>query len=193
MNYSRTPKIFPNLNPAAAIPIDRNQVFQLHSFAGNYRMSRGKEHGQYVPNSRFVFVTTSSGALLMHQSFRHPALAEGKPVLYAGEANFNNGRLDWWSNGSGNYRPDIGHAEQAGLPMKQFYSYDAILKGAHKQPRIHGGALPGNPETNATQAFRAKPAHSNFAASAQAKYSAVLEHSLTSDAKVRTVLMTPRW
>jgi len=193
MDRSRTPKIFPNLNPAAAIPVDRNLIFHLHSFAGNYRMSRGKEHGQYVPNSRFVFVTTSGGAVLLHQSFRHPALAEGKPVLYAGEANFNNGKLEWWSNGSGNYRPDIGHAEQAGLPMEQFYSHDAILKGAHTQPRIHRGALPGSTTTSGTQAVQAKPACASFAAGAQANCSAALSHSATSAAKVRTDLLNPRW
>jgi len=168
-------------------------IFHLHSFAGNYRMSRGKEHGQYVPNSRFVFVTTSGGAVLLHQSFRHPALAEGKPVLYAGEANFNNGKLEWWSNGSGNYRPDIGHAEQAGLPMEQFYSFDAILKGAHTQPRIHGGALPDSSTTSGTQAVQAKLATSSFAAAAQANNSAMFSHSAISNAKVRTTLLTPRW
>jgi hypothetical protein len=129
------PKLYPNLNPAAAIPVDREQIFSLRSFADNYRMSRGKEHGHYVPNSRFVFVTMMSGETLMHQSYRHPAISAGKPVLYAGEAYFNNGRLQWWSNGSGNYRPDPDHAAQSGLPMKQFYPYEQILKGTHSQPR----------------------------------------------------------
>ena len=128
-------KIYPNLNPAAAIPVDREQVFRLRNFADVYRMNRGKEHGQYVPNSRFVFVTTMSGETLMHQRYRHPALSEGKPVLYAGEANFNNGKLAWWSNGSGNYRPDADHAAQSGLPMDQFYPYEAILKGAHTREK----------------------------------------------------------
>jgi len=131
MNYQGIPKIFPNLNPAAAIPVDRDQIFRLKSFAGNYRMERGREHGQYVPNSRYVFVTLTSGELLLHPRFRHPSLSEGRPVLYAGEANFNNGKLRWWSNGSGNYRPDAAHAMQSGLPMESFYTYDDILKGLH--------------------------------------------------------------
>jgi hypothetical protein len=59
-------------------------------------------------------------------------LAAGKPVLYAGEVHFDNGRLDWWSNGSGNYRPDPEHAEQAELPMERFYTYQDVLKGRHK-------------------------------------------------------------
>jgi hypothetical protein len=134
-NYG-IPKIYPNLNPAAAIPIDRDQIFRLRSFAENYRMSRGREHGQYVPNSRYVFVSMMNGEMLIHPRYRHPALAEGKPVLYAGEASFNNGRLEWWSNGSGNYRPDAGHASQASLPMERFYTYDDILKGVHKREQV---------------------------------------------------------
>jgi hypothetical protein len=138
MDHLRQPKIYPNLNPSAAIPVDREQIFNLRNFANSYRMNRGKEHGHYVPNSRFIFVTTMSGQTLMHQRYRHPALSEGKPVLYAGEAYFNNGRLEWWSNGSGNYRPDSDHAAQAGLPMDQFYPHDEILKGAHTRVGTHG-------------------------------------------------------
>jgi hypothetical protein len=130
------PRIYPNLNPSAAVPVDRNQIFKLRSFADIYRMSRGKEHGQYVPNARFTFVKLTSGETLMHQRFRHPVLAEGHPVLYAGEAYFDNGRLRWWSNGSGNYRPDPDHAAQAGLPVDQFYTHDAILKGEHTRSPI---------------------------------------------------------
>jgi hypothetical protein len=125
------PKIYPNLNPSAAIPVDREQIFSLRHFADNYRLSRGREHGHYVPNSRFIFVTMTGGETLLHQRYRHPAISQGKPVLYAGEAFFNNGKLEWWSNGSGNYRPDADHAAQAGLPMDQFYPYDEVLKGAH--------------------------------------------------------------
>jgi len=135
MSYRGIPKMYPNLNPAAAIPVDREQVFRLHHFADNYRLMRGKERGQYVPNARYVFVTMLSGEMLFHPSFRHPALAEGKVVLYAGEASFNNGKLDWWSNGSGNYRPDAAHAVQAGLPMERFFTFDEILKGIHARER----------------------------------------------------------
>jgi hypothetical protein len=97
-------------------------------------MKRGSDHGALVPNSKFIFVRTMEGEVVMHQRYRHPVLAQGKPVLYAGEAYFNNGKLDWWSNGSGNYRPDVDHAEQAHLPMEKFFSYEQVLKGTHKQP-----------------------------------------------------------
>jgi hypothetical protein len=137
MSLFGQPKIYPNLNPSAAVPVDREQIFSLRNFADTYRMSRGREHGHYVPNSRFIFVTMTGGETLLHQRYRHPALSEGKPVLYAGEAFFNNGKLAWWSNGSGNYRPDADHAAQAGLPMDHFYPYDEILKGTHTRPRIN--------------------------------------------------------
>lgn len=131
---SRQPKLYPNLNPAAAIPVDRDQIFHLNSFFDQFRLQRSGQHGQYVPNSRYIFVRMATGETLMHPTYRHPALAEGRAVHYAGEAFFDNGRLKWWSNGSGNYRPDPDHAEQAGLPMDQFYTYDEIMKGVHQSP-----------------------------------------------------------
>ena len=125
------PRIYPNLNPAAAIPVDRSQIFRLESFFDQYRLHRTNHHGHSVPNSRYVFVRLTGGDTLLHPVYRHPALAEGRPVQYAGEAQFDNGRLLWWSNGSGNYRPDADHAEQADLPMDRFYSYEQVLKGLH--------------------------------------------------------------
>jgi hypothetical protein len=150
------PKIYPNLNPAAAMPVEREQIFYLDSFFDQFRLHRTKQHGHFVPNSKYIFVRMSGGETLLHPTYRHPAIAEGRPVLYAGEAYFDNGRLQWWSNGSGNYRPDAEHAEQAGLPMDQFYPYEEILKGAHsrlqrgdkdesqstvQRTRVHGRAL----------------------------------------------------
>jgi hypothetical protein len=126
------PRIYPNLNPAAALPVDRDQIFRLESFFEQFRLQRPKQHGHYVPNSKYIFVRLTSGETLLHPTFRHPALAQGHPVHYAGEAYFDNGRLTWWSNGSGNYRPDPDHAEQAGLPMDRFFTYDEIQKGRHQ-------------------------------------------------------------
>jgi hypothetical protein len=65
------PKIYPNLNPSAAVQVNRDQIFSLRSFADNYRMSRGKEHGHYVPNARFVFVTMTNGELPLLLQFQH--------------------------------------------------------------------------------------------------------------------------
>ena len=135
---SGLPKFYPNLNPAAAaLKADPGEFMRLEgSFdSSNYRMRRGGDHGLLVPNSKYIFVRTMDGETVMHQRYRHPVLAQGKPVLYAGEAYFNNGKLDWWSNGSGNYRPDSDHAEQASLPMERFFTYEQVLKGANKQER----------------------------------------------------------
>jgi hypothetical protein len=130
---SGQPKIYPNLNAAAAIPVDSGEIFSLRSFFDNYRITRGRQHGLLVANSKYIFCRMMSGELLMHPTYRHPAIASGKPVLYAGEAYFDNGKLEWWSNGSGNYRPDAEHAGQAELPMDRFYTYQDILKGRHKE------------------------------------------------------------
>ena len=127
------PKFYPNLNASAAVPVDRSEIFKLHTFFDSYRLKREKTHGQLVANSKYVFVRTLNGELLLHPTLRHPVLANGKPVLYAGEMFFENGRLEWWSNGSGNYRPDAAHAAQAELPMRSFYTYDEVLKGRHKE------------------------------------------------------------
>jgi hypothetical protein len=127
------PKIYPNLNASAAIPVDRDEIFRLHSFFDNYRIMHGRQHGQLVPNSKYIFCRMTTGETLLHPRYRHPAIAAGKPVLYAGEAYFDNGKLAWWSNGSGNYRPDAEHAAQAELPMDRFYTYQDVLRGRHKE------------------------------------------------------------
>lgn len=135
---SGQPKFYPNLNPAAAaLKADPGEFLRLESsFDDNYyRIRRGGDHGLLVPNTKYIFVRTMDGDVVMHQRYRHPVLAQGKPVLYAGEAYFNNGKLDWWSNGSGNYRPDSDHAEQARLPMERFFTYEQVLKGANREAR----------------------------------------------------------
>jgi len=133
---SGQPKFYPNLNPAAAaLEVDPAEFMHLQSTFDQsyYHIRRGSDHGLLVPNTKYIFVRTMEGEVLMHQRYRHPVLAQGKPVMYAGEAYFNNGKLDWWSNGSGNYRPDADHAEQAQLPMERFYTYEDVLKGKNKQ------------------------------------------------------------
>jgi hypothetical protein len=134
------PKFYPNLNASAATPVDRSEIYRLHSFAESFRLVRGSQHGQLVANSKYIFCRMLTGEMLVHPTYRHPVIAGGKPVLYAGEMFFNNGTLDWWSNGSGNYRPDPEHADQAGLPMGHFYTYQDVLKGRHKARGKGSGA-----------------------------------------------------
>jgi hypothetical protein len=125
------PKHYPNLNPSAAVPVDPEEIFHVNSFFELYRLRRGRN--VFVPNMKYIFVRKTDGDLVAHPRFRHPTLAQGQPVLYAGEMYFDNGKLEWWSNGSGNYRPDAGYADQADLPMEQFFTFEDILKGRHKR------------------------------------------------------------
>ena len=128
-------KIYPNLHPGAVEPVNEGSIFHLKSFAGQYRLQRSQSHNVNVPNQQYNFVRTREGQMLLHNRYRHPSIAEGKQVLYAGEIFFNNGQLEWWSNGSGHYQPNADDAEQANLPMNQFFSYQQIIKGEHKRKR----------------------------------------------------------
>jgi hypothetical protein len=128
-------KLYPNLHPGAVESIEPGNVYKLSSFSDQYRLRKTQSHGVYVPNQLYNFVRTSEGEMLLHNRYRHPSIAEGRQVLYAGEAYFNNGKLEWWSNGSGHYQPDSEDAQQAALPMDYFYSYQQVIKGEHKRKR----------------------------------------------------------
>ena len=127
-------RLYPNLNPSAVINVNRDEIATLHDFFGQYRVTRPDVRGQMPPNAKFVFVTDGSGEIRMHPRYRHPVLAAGKAVRYAGEAEFRHGQLAWWSNASGNYRPQARDAEQAGLPMESFLTHEQVRAGVHPGP-----------------------------------------------------------
>jgi hypothetical protein len=130
------PRLYPNLNPrAAAVKARREEIVTLSPFFEDYRITRPDFRGQMLPNTRYVFVTDQQGAIRMHPRYRHPVIADGKPVRYAGEADFQHGELRWWSNASGNYKPDRRHAEQAGLPLDRFFTHEEVRSGAHRRGR----------------------------------------------------------
>jgi hypothetical protein len=131
-------KYFPNLHPGATEPVNPTNLFRLNSFADQYRLHRVNSHAVNVPNQQYNFVRTREGEMLLHNRYRHPSIAEGKQVLYAGEIFFNNGKLQWWSNGSGHYQPAADDAGQANLPMENFYSYQQIIKGEHTRKKGKG-------------------------------------------------------
>lgn len=128
-------KYYPNLHPGAIEPVNPSNIFRLNSFADQYRLHQVNSHGVNVPNQQYNFVRTREGEMLLHNRYRHPSIAEGKQVLYAGEISFNNGKLSWWSNGSGHYQPSADDAQQANLPMDHFYSYQQIIKGEHTRKK----------------------------------------------------------
>jgi hypothetical protein len=129
-------KYYPNLHPGAIEPVNQSNIFRLNSFADQYRLHQVNSHGVNVPNQQYNFVRTREGEMLLHNRYRHPSIAEGKQVLYAGEISFNNGKLAWWSNGSGHYQPSADDAQQANLPMEYFYSYQQIIKGEHTRKKV---------------------------------------------------------
>lgn len=128
-------KFYPNLHPGAIEPVNQGNIFRLNNFANQYRLHKVNSHSVNVPNQQYNFVRTREGDMLLHPRYRHPSIAEGKQVLYAGEIYFNNGQLEWWSNGSGHYQPYPEDAVQANLPMDQFYSYQQVIKGEHKRKK----------------------------------------------------------
>ncbi len=132
-------KYYPNLHPGAIEPVNPSNIFRLNSFADQYRLHQVNSHGVNVPNQQYNFVRTREGEMLLHNRYRHPSIAEGKQVLYAGEISFNNGKLSWWSNGSGHYQPNADDAQQANLPMDYFYSYQQIIKGEHTRKKSKKG------------------------------------------------------
>jgi len=61
----------------------------------------------------------------------HPHLAAEAAVAYAGEVQFEDeGKIKRWSNMSGTYKCAAAGAEQAGLPMENFYA-------VHPPPGTH--------------------------------------------------------
>jgi hypothetical protein len=125
-------RLYPNLNPAANVKVNRDEIATLQPFFGEYRATRPRSHGLTLPNSKFVFVTSMDGSIRMHPRYRHPVLADGQAVRYAGEAQFRHGKLEWWSNASGNYKPDPHHAMQAGLPLENFYTHEQVRSGVQQ-------------------------------------------------------------
>jgi len=129
-------RLYPNRNPAANIKVNRDEIGTLQTFFGQYRVMTPHGHGQKLPNEKYVFITSAGGEIRMHPRYRHPVLANGQAVRYAGEAQFRHGQLEWWSNASGNYRPDAQHAAQAGLPMDSFFTHEQVRSGVQQLKTI---------------------------------------------------------
>ena len=105
---------------------------------GDYLLQQGSTTRYIVPNMKYSFVTMPEGTVYLHNRFRHPPLADGKAVIYAGEACFHNGQLQSWSNASGHYRPDD-DAKQAGFPRRSSIPTRTSSRASDK---IYGGSGP---------------------------------------------------
>src|ERR1700689_657078 len=77
---------------------------------GSFRL-RSLDRGTLAPPSgvfnfaRVQGVTRNDAHIYASSQLPHASLAQGKPVIYAGTAKFDAGKLEWWSNYSGTYQP----------------------------------------------------------------------------------------
>ena len=83
------------------------------------------------PSGTFNFVrihgeTPRSQPLLVSSKLAHAQLAGGRPVIYAGTAQFERGEMAWWSNYSGSYQPIAAFRGQAGLPEDKFVPWQKL-------------------------------------------------------------------
>ena len=54
MTFPAAPRLYPNLNPSAAIKVNRDEIGTLQPFFDQYRLTRPDLRGQMLPNAKFV-------------------------------------------------------------------------------------------------------------------------------------------
>jgi len=114
------PILFYNLGPP---PYNTGTIYQLVATPNGWKLLN--RSGQlFTPRGLYQFAR-HGGRLRVSKHGEHTHITGGGPVEYAGEVRFSynrrsRGRLLWWSNGSGHYKPPAEHAAQAGLPMASF-------------------------------------------------------------------------
>ena len=107
---------------------------------GSFRL-RSLDRGTMAPPSgvfNFVRVhgqTRNDAHLYASSQLPHAALAQGKPVIYAGTAKLDSGRLEWWSNYSGTYQPIAEFRGQAKLPVEKFMPWQKLQMGGASMQR----------------------------------------------------------
>ena len=86
------------------------------------------------PSGQYNFVrvqglTRNQTTTVLSSRAPHAALAGGRPVLYAGTAAIDAGKLQWWSNYSGTYQPLAEFNRQAALPPDKFVPWQKLQMG----------------------------------------------------------------
>jgi hypothetical protein len=111
---------------------------------GTFRV-RDPERGTLAqPNGVYNFVRVrgarrDDASLYVSPRMPHAHLAAGRPVLYAGTARLESGKLDWWSNFSGTYQPIAEFRSQASLPVDKFVTWQRLqLSGVGMQRAMLG-------------------------------------------------------
>jgi hypothetical protein len=98
---------------------------------GSYRVRSADRGTLAPPNGVYNFVrvqgaTRNEASLYVSPRMPHAHLAGGRPVLYAGTAKLDAGKLDWWSNYSGTYQPVAEFRAQAKLPVDKFVNWQKL-------------------------------------------------------------------
>ena len=122
-----------------------------------YWLREEETHLPIRPNGLYNFVKVEmTGPVHLSKIDGHPALADGQPVEYAGEVVFDDGRMRFWSNASGNYMPVVNLHDQAGLPEGKFLSHDEVLRGKGRlRPNpVQSTASPAEQHAAAVEARR---------------------------------------
>jgi hypothetical protein len=131
---------------------------------GSYRV-RSTDRGTLAPpNGVYNFVriqgaTRNEANLYVSPRMPHAHLAGGRPVLYAGTAKLDAGKLDWWSNYSGTYQPVAEFRAQAKLPVDKFVTWQKLqMQGVGLQRGMLTGRSPTQTPPAAGRAAAPGPA-----------------------------------
>lgn len=173
--FSALPK--PKAGPKRDATID-----ELVSTAGGaFQMRDPEHHVMRAPNGVFNFVrvqgaTRNQASTYISSRAPHAMLAGGHPVLYAGTASFDAGKLAWWSNYSGTYQPNAEFNRQAALPPDKFVPWQRLQMGGVGLQRgmLADHRKAAQPEAPKREAAKPQPAQSQ-PAKAEAKPAARAE------------------
>jgi hypothetical protein len=107
---------------------------------GGFRVRSAERQTLSPPSGTFNFVrvrgdTPRGRPVLVSAKLAHAQMAAGRPVLYAGTANFERGQMAWWSNYSGTYQPIAAFRAQAGLPEEKFVPWQKLQMGGTAMQR----------------------------------------------------------
>jgi len=123
---------------------------------GSYRVRSADRNTLAPPNGVYNFVriqgaTRNEANLYVSPRMPHAHLAGGRPVLYAGTAKLDAGKLDWWSNYSGTYQPVAEFRAQAKLPVDKFVTWQKLqMQGVGLQRGMLTGRGPTETPTPPT-------------------------------------------
>ena len=107
---------------------------------GSFRVRDAERGTLGQPNGVYNFVRVrgqrrDDGSIYVSPKLPHAHLAAGRPVLYAGTAKLESGKLDWWSNFSGTYQPIAEFRAQASLPVDKFVTWQKLQLGGTSMQR----------------------------------------------------------